>query len=147
MKTIHIITASELVDLARAFTEPPPEPVNDEYVRGQAELICDAACLSQDSWKEIVTRVISHRASVRQETLLSAVLGRPGELWTVPPADPAPPEPTFLKWHKGRHHWQTHDGYRRHAHSLNGVSTIDPHDTRVHLQGGIPFRNEPEARP
>lgn len=55
---------------------------------------------------------------------------------SAPPA----PEPGKLEWHKGRHHdWREHDGFPRHAHSTNGLLTIDPHDTAVHFQGGKPF--------
>lgn len=48
----------------------------------------------------------------------------------------------WLEWHQGRHAWMEHDGYRRHAHSLNGVLTIDPRDKNVHMSGGIPFDNK-----
>jgi hypothetical protein len=50
-----------------------------------------------------------------------------------------------LEWHPGKHKdWREHDGWRRHAHSANGQLTIDPHDSRVHFSGGIPFNN-PES--
>ena len=51
------------------------------------------------------------------------------------------PEPNAnpLTWHKGKHGWTTHDGYRRHAHSLNGLLTIPPDSTAIHFQGGIPI--------
>lgn len=53
--------------------------------------------------------------------------------------------PVRLEWHKGTHSWGAHDGYRWHAHSINGVLTIDPSDPRVHISGGEPFDNPPEA--
>jgi hypothetical protein len=66
---------------------------------------------------------------------------------TPPEARKAAPllDPPFwdngpLAWHEGTHQgWEEHDGFRRHAHSKNGVITIGPHDSRVHLSGGIPF--------
>jgi hypothetical protein len=63
-----------------------------------------------------------------------------------PAARQRPLPATRLTWHKGTHQdWREHDGHRRHAHSRNGVLTIDPHDTRVHFAGGIPFDNPGEA--
>lgn len=44
-----------------------------------------------------------------------------------------------LRWHEGRHGWDTHDGYPRHQHSLNGVLTIRPGDTHVHFAWGPGF--------
>lgn len=50
--------------------------------------------------------------------------------------------PKFLDWHPGRHQdWKEHDGFRRHAHSQNGLLTIDPGDSQAHFSGGIPFDN------
>jgi DNA-directed RNA polymerase specialized sigma24 family protein len=41
--------------------------------------------------------------------------------------------PGSLEWHEGTHGWQEHDGFRRHAHSLNGVLTIDQHGPALHI--------------
>jgi hypothetical protein len=38
-----------------------------------------------------------------------------------------------IPWHVGKHNWKTHDGYPRHAHSENGLLTIDPHDPHPHF--------------
>jgi hypothetical protein len=45
-----------------------------------------------------------------------------------------------LEWHKGRHAWEQHDGYPRHQHSINGVLTIVPNDTRPHFAHGPEFK-------
>lgn len=52
----------------------------------------------------------------------------------------------FLEWHAGTHDRQEHDGYRSHAHSINGALTIDPHDTGIHLEGGTPFKGDLRPR-
>jgi hypothetical protein len=52
-----------------------------------------------------------------------------------------------LGWHKGRHGWESHDGYPRHAHSINGVLTIDPRDPAPHFGFGPPFPVRPETCP
>lgn len=44
-----------------------------------------------------------------------------------------------LEWHEGTHAWETHDGFPRHQHSLNGALTISPHSSQVHFKGGLPF--------
>jgi hypothetical protein len=53
------VTLFEAVDLAREMTEPPPEPPNQEYVRGQAELICDMFCLPMKGWRDVIIAEIS----------------------------------------------------------------------------------------
>jgi hypothetical protein len=45
-----------------------------------------------------------------------------------------------LAWHEGTHAWKQHDGYPRHQHSVNGVLTIAPGDTRLHFSHGPEFR-------
>ena len=40
-----------------------PGEVNQEYVRGQAELICDMFGIPSDPGKDIITAVISHEAT------------------------------------------------------------------------------------
>lgn len=40
-----------------------PGEVNQEYVRGQAELICDMFSIPSDPGKGIITAVISHEAT------------------------------------------------------------------------------------
>lgn len=35
-------------------------------------------------------------------------------------------ERTPLAWHAGTHGWDSHDGYPRHGHSVNGAATINP---------------------
>jgi hypothetical protein len=50
--------------IARDLTEPGE--VNNEYVRGQMNLICDLyGLLGQDGDGEIVTAVIAHQMSVK----------------------------------------------------------------------------------
>jgi hypothetical protein len=70
-----------------------------------------------------------------REVQASISFGAP-EARLLPPPEPAPGK---LVWHKGRHRWGEHDGYPRHQHSINGLLTIAPHDTRVHFQGGLAF--------
>lgn len=41
--------------------------------------------------------------------------------------------PVPLAWHAGRHAWESHDGYPRHQHSLNGALTIAPGSTQLHF--------------
>lgn len=48
-----------------------------------------------------------------------------------------------LIWHEGKHPWESHDGHRRHQHSLNGALTIAPGDTMAHFSFGPPFKEEP----
>jgi hypothetical protein len=49
-------------------------------------------------------------------------------------------EPTRdLAWHKGKHAWDTHDGYPRHQHAMNGTLTIVSDDSSPHFEGGRPF--------
>lgn len=55
--------------------------------------------------------------------------------------------PGPLEWHKGTHGWEIHDGYPRHAHSENGVLTIDPHDSRPHFAHGPQFGKGEEKGP
>jgi hypothetical protein len=50
-----------------------------------------------------------------------------------------------LQWHKGIHQSGEHDGYPRHAHSLNGALTIVSDDPSPHFSGGAPFTT-PKAR-
>lgn len=51
-----------LIETARDLHEPG-EPAG-EYSRGQAELIIDAMGLDQDSYKELMIKVITHEISI-----------------------------------------------------------------------------------
>lgn len=51
-----------------------------------------------------------------------------------------------LAWHAGTHAWEVHDGYPRHAHSVNGVLTIDPHSTQPMFAWSQPAAGNPAAR-
>lgn len=64
----------------------------------------------------------------------------------VPAIAPEPEKP--LAWHKGTHMWDSHDGYPRHQHSVNGALTIAPDDNSVHFEGGKPFgKPKPDEYP
>jgi hypothetical protein len=92
----------------------------------------------------VTTRDVASRANLTFNEAHSELLRlrndgrvtRTGGRWAVKPVAGG-----NLEWHPGKHGWETHDGYRRHAHSINGQLTIDPADTRVHFAGGTPFRN------
>lgn len=43
-----------------------------------------------------------------------------------------------VEWHKGTHAWSAHDKFPRHAHSMNGLLTIDPHDSTPNFGFGAP---------
>lgn len=56
-----------MIDAARALNDAEPnrtEPVNHEYVRGQAELICGTVGLSSDEYRDALTRAITHAAPI-----------------------------------------------------------------------------------
>ena len=54
---------AELLDAARDLNDPGH--VNDEYARGQMNLICDSAGLPTDDYGGLVTAVITHRESTQ----------------------------------------------------------------------------------
>jgi hypothetical protein len=62
-----VIRLIKALQTARDLTEPG-EP-NDEYIRGQAELICDLSGLGTD-YKEDVIKVISHQMPIGDLDLL-----------------------------------------------------------------------------
>ena len=55
-------TVRDLVGLAGGLIEPGEENDNPEYLRGMAELICDAAGLAQDEYKASVIESIAATA-------------------------------------------------------------------------------------
>lgn len=61
------MTIFDALEAARALNEPGE--INAEYVRGQANLICDMfGLLPAGEWHDLVTRVITHRAPVGKLT-------------------------------------------------------------------------------
>jgi hypothetical protein len=58
-----ISAARDLNDTGRLPGEKITE-VNDEYVRGQVELICNTIGLSSDDYREDLTRIITLRAPI-----------------------------------------------------------------------------------
>jgi hypothetical protein len=65
MKFTKTVTLREMLTTARDLTEPGE--VNEEYVRGQAGLICDTfGLLGSDEYSQVVILAITHEVTVAE---------------------------------------------------------------------------------